>query len=69
MEKQDLSYELLKYENQWVAISEPEEKIVGSGADAYEAVQEAARNGYSDVLIMRVREANARHAFRLDYAV
>jgi hypothetical protein len=69
MGKQELSYELLKYENRWVAISEPEEKIVGSGDDAYEAVQDAERHGYSDVLIMRVREANARYAFTLGNAI
>jgi hypothetical protein len=69
MEKQDLSYELLKYENQWVAILEAEERIVGSGSDAYEAKQDAEKHGYSDVLIMRVRETDMHYAFRLGDAI
>jgi hypothetical protein len=64
MEKQDLSYELMKYENKWVAILEPEERIVGAGADAYEAQQDAERNGYSEALLMRVRSADQHYAFR-----
>jgi len=60
----DLSYELLKYTNRWVAILQAEERVVGSGADAYEAQQDAARNGYSDdVLLMRVRDAGVSYAF------
>ena len=69
MSKQDLSYELLKYENQWVAILESEERVVGSGSDAYEAQQDAERNGYPDVLLMRVRAADARYAFKLGDAI
>ena len=65
MEHQDLSYELLKYENQWVAILQSEEKIVGSGIDAYEAQQDAERNGYSEVLLMRVRATDVHYAFEL----
>ena len=62
MEKHDLSYELMKYENQWVAILELEERIVGAGVDAYEAQQDAERNGYSEVLLMRVRSADQHYA-------
>jgi hypothetical protein len=65
MEKPDLSYELLDYENRWVAILESEERIVASGSDAYEVQQEAEKRGYSDVLIMRVRETDARYAFTI----
>lgn len=64
MENQELSYELMKYENRWVAILEPEERIVGTGADAYEAQQEAERNGYSEVLLMRVRSSDQHYAFQ-----
>ena len=60
---QDLSYELLKYENRWVAILESEQRVVGSGSDACEAVEEAEKQGYSDVLIMRVRSADIHYAF------
>ena len=69
MEKQDLSYDLLKYVNQWVAILESEERIVGSGPDAFEAQQDAERNGYSEVLLMRVRATNVRYAFKLGDAL
>ena len=65
MDTQDLSYELLNYENQWVAILESEQRIVGSGPDAYEAKQDAESNGYSDVLLMRVRDTSVRYAFEL----
>jgi hypothetical protein len=33
---QDLSYELLKYVNRWVASLESEQRVVGSGSDACE---------------------------------
>jgi len=69
MENQDLSYELMKHENRWVAILEPEERIVGTGADAYEAQQDAERNGYSEVVLMRVRSADAHYAFKLGNAL
>ena len=69
MEKQDLSYDLLKYVNQWVAILESEERIVGSGTDAYEAQQDAERNAYSKVLLMRIRATNVRCAFKLGDAL
>lgn len=69
-ERRELSYELMKYENQWVAILEPEERIVGTGADAYEAQQDAERNGYSDeVFLLRVRSAGSYHAFTLGNAI
>ncbi|MGH9764054.1 MAG: DUF5678 domain-containing protein [Blastocatellia bacterium] len=45
MGEHDRSYELLNYENKWVAFLEPDEKIVGSGDDAYEAKMDAERNG------------------------
>lgn len=69
MENQDLSYELMKYENQWVAILELEERVVGAGADAYEAKQDAEKHGYSEVLLMRVRSSDQHYAFKLGNAV
>ena len=68
-EKQELSYELMKYENRWVAILEPEERIVGAGSDAYEAQQDAERNGYSEVLLLRVRSVENSYAFKLENAI
>ena len=69
MANQDLSYELLKYENQWVAILEADERIVGSGSDAYEAKQDAERHGFSDVILMRVRATDVYYAFKLGNAI
>ena len=65
----DLSYELLKYVNQWVAILESEQRVVGSGPDAYEASEDAKRKGYLDVALMRVRDTGIRYAFRLESAI
>ena len=69
MERQDLSYELLKYTNRWVAILESEERIVGSGSDAYEAQQDAEKRGYTEVLLMRVRATDVHYAFNLKHAI
>ena len=69
MEPRDLSYELLDYENKWVAILESEQRIVGSGTDAFEAKQDAERQGYDDVLLMRVRDTSVRYAFGLVHAL
>ncbi len=38
---------LKDYENKWVALSEPDEKIVGSGNDLLEAKQDAEGRGYT----------------------
>ncbi len=49
-----LADELWKYENRWIAITEPDEKIVGSGESALEAKLEAERNGYADAALFKV---------------
>jgi hypothetical protein len=64
METHDLSYELLKYENQWVVILESEQRIVGSGPDCYEAKQDAESHGYADVAKVGPRH-DVRYAFAL----
>jgi hypothetical protein len=48
--------ELDKYENKWVAIhrSGDDETVVGSGPDAYEAMQEAQAKGFSDAVLFKV---------------
>jgi len=48
----------------WVAVLEAEERIAGSGRDAVEAKEEAERNGYPDILVMRVRATDKRYALR-----
>jgi hypothetical protein len=54
-EKLSLEDDLMHYENKWVAISESEDKVVGSGIDAYEAKLDAEKNGYEDTILFKVR--------------
>lgn len=55
MESSDpLEEELGRYEDKWVAILEPERKIVGSGDDAYEAKLNAEANGYTEVVLLKI---------------
>lgn len=55
--KDPLEDELGQYQNQWVAIAEPERKIVGSGDTARQAKEEAVARGYSDAALFRVPPA------------
>jgi hypothetical protein len=41
----------LWYAGKWVAILESEQKVVGSGNDAYEAKVDAERKGYADTAL------------------
>jgi hypothetical protein len=61
MESSDISYQLLDYENEWVALLESGDKIVGHGNDAYEAKMDAERNGYPDVVLLRVRDSESHY--------
>jgi hypothetical protein len=54
-EQLPLEEDLMHYENEWVAISEWEGKVVGSGADAYKARLDAEKNGYEDAFLFKVR--------------
>ena len=49
-----ISDQLEKYENKWVAIDESQEKIVGVGNDAFEATNDAERQGYQDTILFKV---------------
>ena len=60
--KDPLEDELDKYENKWVAISEPDRKVVGSGDRAIDAKSEADANGYSDAALFKVRPAGRLYA-------
>ena len=46
--------QLKNYENQWVALSEPDEEIVGAGADAVAARNAAIENGHTKITLMKV---------------
>jgi hypothetical protein len=63
--KDPLESELGKYENQWVAISEPERKVVGSGDNAIEAKAAAEANGYSDTALFKVRSSGKFYVYAL----
>jgi len=56
-----LAEELSHYENKWVAIYEPDGKVVGSGSDAYEAKLDAERNGYPEITLFKVRPFNTHY--------
>jgi hypothetical protein len=63
MEKQlSLEDDLMHYENKWVAISESEDKVVGSGTDAYEAKLDAEKNGYENAILFKVQPFGRRYS-------
>ena len=49
-----LTEQFRDYENMWVAILEPESRIVGSGADPVEARTDAERKGHSEITLSQV---------------
>ena len=49
-----LSPQFDQFENKWVAIDESEEKVVGVGDDAFEATEDAERNGYRETILFKV---------------
>lgn len=52
---------LKKYENQWVALTHPDNKIVGSGKDAQTARAQAERKGYKDAFLLKVLPLNSHY--------
>jgi hypothetical protein len=47
--------QLSNFEDKWVALSEPDEEIVGSGRDIIEARKDAQRQGYTgDITFLKV---------------
>ncbi len=54
MENKAFLEQLKKYEDKWVAILEPDQRVVASGNNASEAKQEAKRKGYDSVILFRV---------------
>ena len=43
-----------KYEDKWIAIDESEERVVGVGDNAFEATEDAERNGYQETILFKV---------------
>jgi len=62
--KDPLEDELEKYENRWVAISESDRKIVGSGETAVQAKNEAKTRGYSEIALFKVPAAGKLYIYR-----
>lgn len=54
MSTASLTEQLRDYENKWVAIYDPDERIVGSGDDPLEAKIDAERNGYKEISLFQV---------------
>lgn len=54
MQTNTLLEQLRQHEDRWVALLEPDKKVVGSGADASAARADAAKRGYPDVILLKV---------------
>ncbi|MGH9873791.1 MAG: DUF5678 domain-containing protein [Pyrinomonadaceae bacterium] len=54
-----LGIELEKYQDKWIAIDGSEEKIVGVGDNAFEATEDAERNGYQETILFKVPSCDA----------
>ena len=50
----NITAEIAKYEDKWIAIDESEEKIVGVGDNAFEASADAEQKGYQDTILFKV---------------
>ena len=50
----DLSKILDRYSDEWVAISEDERKVVGSGKKLKEALEEAKKHGVNSPIVTKV---------------
>lgn len=56
-----LQEQLGQYEDEWVAILERSQTIVGSGNDAYEVKLNAEANGYPDIVLFKVPRFDEVH--------
>jgi hypothetical protein len=52
--KENLIEQLKNYEDKWVALLEPEKKVVASGDDASEAKREAEKRGHKKFILLKV---------------
>jgi hypothetical protein len=46
--------QIKQYENKWIALTHPDEEIVGSGDDAAQALRDAETKGYTDVFLYKL---------------
>ncbi len=54
--------QLKKYANQWVALTHPDNKVVGSGRDAVEASRVAEQKGHHEVVLFKVFPVDGYYA-------
>ena len=54
-QNKSLEDDLVNYENRWVAISEDEDRVVGSGDSPLQAKAEADAKGYPEAALFKVR--------------
>lgn len=54
MKNENFIEQLKNYEDKWVAILEPDKKVIASGEDASEAKQEAEKKGYKTFILLKV---------------
>ena len=59
MDLAKLGTQSTKYEDKWIAIDGSEEKIVGDGNNAFEATEDAERNGYQETILFKVPSFDA----------
>jgi hypothetical protein len=52
---------LKKYENQWVALTLPNHKVVGTGATLSKAKEAAQSKGYKDPIFYKVLPLNKQY--------
>jgi len=65
-QKEDaLAEELGRYAGKWVAVLESQQRVVGSGNDAYEAKVDAERNGYTQTSLFRVPAPGKYYVYSL----
>jgi len=65
IEEDPLENELMRYENKWVAILQPERRVVGSGDTAYAAKVDAEHNGYPETALFMVRPPGGHYVLAL----
>ena len=64
-QKKSLEDDLMNYENKWVAISEDEDRVVGSGDTPSQAKAEADANGYTEAALFKVRPFGRYYVYLL----
>jgi hypoxanthine-guanine phosphoribosyltransferase len=54
--------EIKRLQNKWVALSVPDERIVGVGKDAVQAKKSAEKRGEKDIVLMKILPLDSYYA-------